>query len=495
MNTSLVFVRDRRFFSLPSTKFEKLRKKRPYPGGKRHYVFGEPPLGIMYLSSTLKAAGHQVSLTDQAHPEYSDARFVEEVKRDRPGLVGISFLSNMCYPSAVDLAKKVKAALPSTKVVFGGVFPTVNAREIVAWQPSVDIVARGEGEGIIRDLAGGMDRLGDIPGIVFRSEKGEVIQTEEREAIADLDGVPFPDRDGLDIHYVASLPLDVPAVLWDRPYTTVVSSRGCPFGCSYCNCPTFSGRKCRVRSAGNVLKELEEIERKGYGAFTFIDDNFLLVPERVKEICQGMIDRRQAFRWACEGRVDRKGNGLFADLAGAGCDVVMFGIESGSQRVLNGMKKGTKLDEIEGAVACAREAGIGIVHGFFIVGSPGETVGDVEETFAFAERIGINSFNFNSLTAFRGTPLWDDAVARGLIDESRDWYKMFPVHEIDPEALDSETLFRLRSTRVKRLLRRKIARHPREALGIFLRFLRCMSVADLIRLLTSSKNDHTRQRT
>ena len=151
------------------------------------------------------------------------------------------------------LSRRIKAALPSTTIVYGGVFSTINARRIVASEDSVDVVARGEGEGIVRDLAEGLDGLGDIPGITFRARTGTVVETPGRGAIADLDSIPFPDREGIDIHCIASLPLDVPAVIWDRPYTSIVSSRGCPFSCTYCNCPTFSGRKCRVRSAANVL--------------------------------------------------------------------------------------------------------------------------------------------------------------------------------------------------------------------------------------------------
>jgi radical SAM superfamily enzyme YgiQ (UPF0313 family) len=187
-------------------------------------------------------------------------------------------------------------------------------------------------------------------------------------------------------------------------------------------------------------------------------------------------------------------NGIFKKLSAAGCDVVMFGIESGSQRILDGMNKRTKLSEIEQAVAHAKKAGIGIIHGFFIVGSPGETVEEVKQTFTFAERIAINSFNFNSLTAFRGTPLWSDAVARGLIDDEKDWDKMFPVHSIHPDAIDTRTLFPLRSSLVRRLVRRKILRNPREAAKIFIRFLKCLSMRDLYRLLTSSTKDYTRNR-
>ena len=487
-------MRDRRFFSPPSTKFMDKRKQAPYPQGKRHYVFGEPPLGIMYLSAVLKQQGHEVHLTDQSHPEYSDDKYIESLKEIKPHIVGISFLSNMCYPAAKGLSRKIKAALPSVTIVYGGVFSTINAEKIIAHEASVDIVARGEGEGIIQDLAKGLDNLKDIPGITFRSSQGKVIETPDREQISDLDTIPFPDREGLDINYVASLPLDVPAVIWDRPYTTIVSSRGCPFGCTYCNCPTFSGKKVRARSAENVLKELEEINKLSYGSFTFLDDNFLLDIDRVRDICKGMLNRGFSFKWACEGRVDYKGEDLFKNLSGAGCDLVMFGIESGSQRVLDGMKKRTKIADIENAVSQAKEAGISIIHGFFIVGSPGETVDEVKQSFAFAEKLKINSFNFNSLTAFRGTPLWNSAVSRNLINEESDWDKMFPVHEIFPDTIDSKTLFQLRSQLVKRLIKRKVIRNPGEVIKIIRRFMQCMSPRDIYLLLTSSKDDHTRER-
>ena len=122
---------------------------------------------------------------------------------------------------------------------------------------------------------------------------------------------------------------------------------------------------------------------------------------------------------------------------------------------------------------------------------PGETPEEVKKTFAFAEQIEINSFNFNSLIAFRGTSLWRDAVARGLINEEKDWDKMFPVHSIYPDAIDSKTLFTLRSRLVKRLVRRKVMKHPREAAKIFSRFFECMSPKDIYRLLTSSKDNDT----
>jgi anaerobic magnesium-protoporphyrin IX monomethyl ester cyclase len=165
----------------------------------------------------------------------------------------------------------------------------------------------------------------------------------------------------------------------------------------------------------------------------------------------------------------------------------MFGVESGCQRVLDGMHKKTKLCDIEHAIRCASNAGIGIVHAFFIVGSPDETEEEVTMTFDFAGRVPVNSFNFNSLTAFRGTPLWTDAIEKGLIDDEKDWDKMFPVHAIYPSAIPSKDLFKLRARLVRRLIRRKILRHPLKAVKIIHRFLSCMSARDIYKLLNSSK--------
>lgn len=485
MKVSLIFIRDKRFFSPISSKLTHRRMKNPYPGGKKHYVCAEPPLGIMYLSSVLKEAGHEVTLSDQCHPEYSDEKFVESLTRERPEMVGISFLSSTCYPAANALSRKIKAALPSTKIVYGGVFSTINARKIIASETSVDIVARGEGEGIIQDLADGLNRLGDIPGIIFRSSTGKVVETPDRKEIRDLDSLPFPDRESLDINFVASLPVGVPAVIWDRPYTTIVSSRGCPFACTFCNCPTFSSRKCRFRSTANVLKEIEEVKKQGYNSFCFLDDNFLLDPQRATEICEGMISRRYSFKWACEGRTVPSVNGVFKKLSAAGCDLVMLGIESGSQRVLDSMNKGTKLPDIEKAVANAKKAGIKLIHGFFVIGSPGETIEEIKQTFNFAERLEITTFGFSNLTVFRGTPLWNDAVAKGLIDEDKHWDKMLPAQEVYPDSIDYETLFNLRAKFIKRLIIRKVVRHPREAAKLFKKFLGCMTVGEIYRLLMS----------
>ena len=485
MRVSLIFIRDERFFSRPSSKFLQMRAKKPYSGNKEHYVLADPPLGIMYLSSVLKKHGHEVSLYDQAHPLYSDEQFIESLREEKPEMVGISLLSNSSYPTAVQVSRKIKEAFPSMLIVCGGVFPTINADKIVETEKSIDVVGRGEGEEIILDLAA-KKPLKDIKGITFRDENGEVVINEDRDLIEDLDALPFPDRDGIpDLHYVASLPLDVPAVVWDRPYTTILTSRGCPFACSFCNCPTFSRRKCRFRSAESILQELEEINGK-YGAFCFIDDNFLLREKRVLEVCDKMTEKKYSFKWACEGRVDTRNDDIFKRMESVGCDLIMFGIESGSQKVLNSMQKKTKIEEIERSVKLAKKAGISVVHGFFIVGFPGETEEDVIKTFTFAEKLPLNSFAFNSLTAFRGTPLWNDVVERKLIDD-KDWEKLFPIHKIDPTAVNSKALFKLRSRLVRRLILRKVLFHPIATLKIMFRFLKCMTFGDIIRLVTSSK--------
>jgi radical SAM superfamily enzyme YgiQ (UPF0313 family) len=491
LKIALICIRDKHFVSNASSKFLKRREKNPYPGNKKHYVFGEPPLGIMYLSSVLKKAGHEVLLTDQCHPEYTDRSFLELLEKERPDIVGFSFLSNACYPIAISLSRKIKTALPASKIVYGGVFSTINAQKIVATEDSVDIVARGEGEDIIIDLTLNLSRPDNILGITFKSKSGLVVENPDRQHIRDLDTIPFPDRDSLDIHYVATLPLNFPAAIWDLPYTSVLSSRGCPFSCIFCNCPTFSKRICRFRSAGNILEELDELAVKGYRSLCFVDDNFLLDRDRVVEICNGMIARDYQFKWSCEGRTDSRLNDTFDILSTAGCDLLMFGVESGSQRILDYMRKRTGLPQIEKAISNARKAGISLIHGFFLVGTPGETVEEVKETLRFAEKIDINSFAFGTLRAFRGTALWRDAVERSLIDDDKDWDKVFFAHAIYPDVLDSKVLYKLRSRLLKKLIFKKIVKKPFDAVKMLRRFFECVSLKDIYQILTSSETGYS----
>jgi radical SAM superfamily enzyme YgiQ (UPF0313 family) len=214
-----------------------------------------------------------------------------------------------------------------------------------------------------------------------------------------------------------------------------------------------------------------------------VDDHFLLQPKRIEAICRGIGERGVSIEWGCEGRVDSTAQHLFPAMARAHCRTLMFGIESGSQKVLDRLKKGQTLAEVESAVTNAKRAGIEIVHGFFVVGSPEETVEDIRATFDFASKLRLDTFGFNRLCVYRGTPLWQEYRTRLLVNDAEDWYKYFKCTEIDPTCLSGEVVNAERVVGMRRLLRYKFMHYPLQTLRLLRRFLRYMPLRDVVYLI------------
>ena len=443
---------------------------------------GFPPIGIMTLSAVLKRAGHECVMFDQANPETPNAVIIEEIHRQRPALVGLSFLSTTSYPYAKMLARQIRAADAAVRLAFGGVFATLNAQLIKRQCPEVDFVCRGDGEQLILDLVERLDDPVGVAGLTWGKD-GRLVHNPNRTMDRDLDQWPFPDRDGLPLDFIESMPLDVPAVLSLERFTTMQTSRGCPWPCVFCDIPIFNEGKWRSRSPQHVVAEFVHLQKLGYGAIYFVDDHFLLQPKRIEAICTGINDAGVTIQWGCEGRVDSTAQHLFPAMARAHCRTLMFGIESGSQRVLDRLKKEQTLAEVEHAVTNAKRAGIEIVHGFFVVGSPDETVADMRATFAFASTLRLDTFGFNRLCVYRGTPLWQEYVQRGLVHEEVDWYKYFKCSEIDPTCLSGEVINAERAAGLRRLFRYKLTHYPRQTLRLLRRFVRYMPLRDVVYLI------------
>ena len=474
MTVFLVHIRDPQFYAIPA-------KKRAKNGRLR--VMGFPPIGIMSLSSVLKRAGHDCVMFDQANPETPNEVILEEILRRKPALVGLSFLSTTSYPYAKVLARQIRSVDSGIKIAMGGVFVTLNALLVKLQCGEVDFVCRGDGEQLILDLLERLDDPATVNGVTWRERDGHLRHNADRPLQRDLDQWPFPDRESLPLDFVESMPLDVPAVLSLERFTTMQTSRGCPWPCVFCDIPIFNEGKWRARSAAHVVEELKHLQRDGYGSVYFVDDHFLLQPRRIEAICDGIRENGITIQWGCEGRVDSVCMQLFPAMAQAHCRTIMFGIESGSQKVLDRLQKEQTLAEIETAVTNAKKAAIEIVHGFFVVGSPDETEEDLRETFRFASRIRIDSFGFNRLCVYRGTPLWQEYVRRGLVNDATDWYKYFKCSSIDPTVLPGEVLHRIRSEGMRRLLLYKVLRYPGQTLKLLRRFVRHMPLRDVIYLI------------
>jgi radical SAM superfamily enzyme YgiQ (UPF0313 family) len=170
-------------------------------------------------------------------------------------------------------------------------------------------------------------------------------------------------------------------------------------------------------------------------------------------------------------------------MAKAHCRTIMFGIESGSQKVLDRLKKEQTLEDVESAVTNAKKAGIEIVHGFFVVGNPDETVEDMRATFDFAARLRLDTFGFNRICVYRGTPLWQEYVQRGLVNDATDWYKYFKCSEIDPTCLSGEVINRERTAGFRRLFVYKLTHYPIQSFRLLRRFLRYMPLRDVLYLI------------
>jgi len=473
MKVFLIHIRDPQFYALPA-------KTRAKNGNIR--VMGFPPIGIMSLSSVLKRAGHECVMFDQANPETPNSFIIEEIQRHQPSLVGLSFLSTTSYPYAKILAREIRAVNQKVKLAFGGVFASLNAPLVKQQCPEVDFVCRGDGEQLILDL---VDHLEDPSGVasVTWAKDGQVVNNVNRAPERQLDQWPFPDRESLKLDFVESMPLDVPAVLSLDRFTTMQTSRGCPWSCVFCDIPVFNEGKWRSRSPQHVLAEFKQLQEQGYGAVYFVDDHFLLQPKRIETICKGLVEQKNTIEWGCEGRVDSVAQHLFPAMAKASCRTLMFGIESGSQKMLDRLRKEQTLAEVETAVTNAKRAGIEIVHGFFVVGSPDETVQDMEATFDFAAKLPLDTFGFNRLCVYRGTPLWHEYVKRGLVNETTDWYKYFKCSSIDPTCLPGEVIHQTRSAGLRHLFLYKLLHYPVQTFRLLRRFLRYMPARDVLYLI------------
>jgi radical SAM superfamily enzyme YgiQ (UPF0313 family) len=478
MKVFLIYVNDENFYRLLP---EDLGGSQP--DDARVKVMGFPPLGIETLAPVLRQHGHQVRMFDTCHPQMKESNIAQALRDDPPEVVALSFLSTTTYPGVKRMARALKSARPNIPIIVGGVFATMNQERILKDCPHIDALGVGEGEELLPDYLDHLDDLGRVPGLIWR-QGDEIVKNVARPILRDLDRFPYPDRTTLPIDYIESLPLDLPAVLSLDKFCTMQTSRGCPYTCIYCDIPALTNGKWRFRSPAHVLGEMQQLNDLGYRSIYLTDDHFLLKRERIRDICQGIIDRKLKFKWGCEGRVDSVAVDQFPIMARANCNFLAFGVESGTQKVLDRLDKRQTLAQIEQAVSAAKRWGIERAHGFFLVGSPGETEADILQSFRFCARLELDTFGFNRLCVYRGTPLWHEYLDRGILDDQRDWDKWFKCSDIDPTVLPSETVNRARQKGFALLFARRIICRPIRTFKLLRTLGRHMKIIDILRLLS-----------
>ena len=384
------------------------------PPGKISFV--SPPLGLLYIAASLKEDGHNVSLVDYNLEKISDDDLGQIITEKKKEAVGISVVTPKVY-GAMELAKLIKEKFPEIIVIAGGPHATLMPEEMMKECPAIDFIIQGEGEIRSKELFSKLESKTDyseIDGLVFR-KSGQIINNKVKGYIADLNALPMPARELVDIkRYASKLKTSV------YPATTMMTSRGCPFRCIYCSKPV-TGSRIRSLSPEKVLKEIEELANKyGIKEIIFYDDSFTIDKPRVMKICDMIIERKIKMRWQCETRANLVDQEMLNKMKESGCYLIAYGIESGSDRVLAILKKGLTKEQIRKAVEMTKKAGIQVL-GYFMLGIPGETEEDIKETIKFSKELNLDFAQFSIATAYPGTELYRIAKQNNKI--TSDWSK------------------------------------------------------------------------
>ncbi|MHA1378084.1 MAG: B12-binding domain-containing radical SAM protein [Candidatus Helarchaeota archaeon] len=381
-----------------------------------------PPLGILYIMAYLKKEGYECILIDQHATKEPIVHVLRQVRRYDPDIVAFNTLTDINMGKrATYIAKVIKDWNPNLKIVFGNYHASFNHERILRKYPFVDICVRGEGEVTFYELVKSIEKnldLKDVLGITYKSN-GRIRINPDRPLIEDLDGLPFPDRAACDdIRYLQNyggFNADY------GKFTTIQSSRGCTYNCSFCCISKLSQRRWRARSIKYVIDELEHLASEGYSNLYWVDDNFTLNPRRAVKLFRAIQKNKLKFVWICDQRVDQVSNSLLYEMKRAGCKSISFGIESANQRILNYLNKKITPKVALKATKKAKKMGIEFIMGTFVVGLPTETLDEIKKTFYFAQKLDIDLPQFHIFGAIPGTKIWDDLVRDGRINPDKYW--------------------------------------------------------------------------
>lgn len=371
------------------------------------YPAGQPPLGVACLGAWLRReTGAESALCDMSFEKRPFEALQRSISGFKPDLVGISMVTPQ-LAAAVEACAVVRRTSPGAVLVVGGPHATVLPEDTLQ-RTGADLVYSGEGErGLARFVSG--DPVSEIPGACFR-RNGEVVRVPGLLLVDDLDTLPVPDRSLFDMKRYFSVWYSMDRVDPSLRGTSVMATRGCPFGCTFCQ-PTLSaifGKRIRKRSPGSICEELEQLKSSyGLSAFMFEDSTFILEKEWVHAICDEMTARKLGLKWCCNVRADLLDRDLLLHMKQAGLAKFNMGVESASQRVLDEIyEKGITVEGVLRAVSLARELGI-YVQGYFMLGAPGETLEEMEKTIRFAVENSFDDAVFDITTPFPHTELWN----------------------------------------------------------------------------------------
>ncbi len=370
-----------------------------------------PPLGLGYVAASAIQAGHPTTIHDYGlHPHTGVQRIVDEVLEAQPDVVGITTWTHL-YHVCCELAQAFKRRRPDLPVVMGGPHVTIFPAETLEEEPAVDYTVFGEGEVTMVELLDGLERsdsaplaLGRVDGLAWR-DGATVVKNQLRGINTEIESLPFPARDIMQIE-------QYPLRAWNgERMTTMMTSRGCPYACTYCFKGLF-GRRYITTPNDLIIAEMEEIrDQYGIDHFYFVDDLFVVNINRLMEFVDRMKARDLGFKWQCLARVDRLKQEHYVAMAEAGCSKIHYGIETGDPEMMVRVDKEATLEQVENAVRWCNQAGV-MAKGYFMLGLPGETEETARRTIDMACSLELTEAMFSLTTPFPGTAMWNDIKDR-----------------------------------------------------------------------------------
>lgn len=395
-----------------------------------------PPIGIASIAAYLDREGINSGIIDcYAYPEY-DILIRNYLQEKKPAYIGLSCTTSS-FLDGVRIATYAKKILPGIKVIFGGAHVSALREKILEKFPVIDFSITGEGEVTLTELiqSRGEDAV-NIEGLVHRALDGSVYANTFRSKLVELDTLPFPAYSKLQGYpETYKLPIfNYPKT----PNTSCISSRGCPYACSYCDRSVFK-RSFRYNSAEYLYEHLRYLKRQfGIRHVNFYDDQFTFNRKRVEAFTELMMKRPLSMTFNCAVRADHVDGDLIKMMRKAGCWMISLGIESGDQNLLAQHRQNVDLDMMSEKIHMISQAGIR-VKGLFMVGLPGETTGSIRRSIRFYKSLPIDEINVAKFTPFPGTPLYENLDQSGEFNE--DWEKMDCMHFLFiPKGLNQDLL-------------------------------------------------------
>jgi len=385
-----------------------------------------PPLGLMYIAAYLeKETSHQIEILDCPVERMGHNQLKEEIKKRNPDVIGMTAMT-FTLIDVIKVAKNAKQVNPKIKVILGGPHVIIFPEETIKMS-EIDFLVLGEGEAAIKPLLENIDNfdnLKKIRGLVFK-QGNNIVNTGRVDLIENLDSLPFPSRHLT--HYQKYFSVISSKI----PVTTMFTSRGCPYKCLFCDRPQL-GKNFRARSAKNVVDEMEECEKNGIKEIFMYDDTFGVDRRRVLDICSEIIKRNINIAWDIRTRVNTVDEEILKALKEAGCQRIHYGVEAGTQKILNILRKGITLEQAEKAFQMTKEAGIQTAA-YFMIGSPTETREDILETIKFIKKLNPDYIHVSITTPFPATDLYILALKEKVItnDVWREFAKN-PRHDFVP---------------------------------------------------------------